>query len=244
MTMKMSINRRNLRCPGPQLGFALTDMLFAVGIAGVVIMGALPLLNRAADNVGSKAIADDLKAFKSVAEAHFLANRAAYEAAMTDGTGASVLCKVGVAADGTGGTVANDTTLHTCAIDGTMLRFLNALPSTIQNKNAYGEQWVAIYRQVYNAGVATGGDEAMFVSAAITSGGGAVVANNRRFQNATDAGNSFGGGGGAVPDTDRAVCVAQKSSTTYQACGAGWKVDLSSFISATQLATFANRLPN
>jgi type II secretory pathway pseudopilin PulG len=230
--------------PGAQSGFALTDMLFAVAIAGLVIMGSLPLLNRSSDNLGSKAIADDLRAFKAVAEAHFLANRTAYEAAMTDGTGASVLCKVGVAADGTGGTVANDTTLHTCAIDGSMLRFLNALPASIQSKNIYGEQWVAIYRQVYNAGVATGGDEAMFVSAAITSGGGAVAANSRRYQNATDAGMSMGGGGGAVPDTDRQVCVAQKSSTTYQACGAGWKVSLSDFISATQLSSFGNRLPN
>jgi type II secretory pathway pseudopilin PulG len=225
-------------------GFALTDMLLAVAIGGLVIIGALPLLNRSSDDIGAKSIADDLRAFKTVAEAHFLANRTAYEAAMTNGTGAAALCKVGVAADGTGGTVANDTTLHTCAIDGAMLRFLNVLPASIKDKNIYGEQWVAIYRQVYNAGVATGGVEAMYVSAAITTGGGAVLANARRYQNATVAGNSLGGGGGAVPDTDREICVAKKAITTYQVCGDGWKVNLSDFVTAAQLATFANRLPN
>lgn len=227
-----------------QFGFALMDMLLAVAITGVVIMGSLPFINKGADDTNSKATADDLNAFKTVAEAYFKANRTAFDAAMTDGTGASALCKVGVAADGTGGTVANSTTLHTCAIDGSMLRFLQVLPASIKSKNAYGEQWVAIYRQVYNAGVATGGDEAIYVSATITSGGTAVAANAKRYANATFAGSTMGGGGGAVPDTDRTVCVAKKASATYQACGDGWKVNLADFISATQLASFSNRLPN
>lgn len=225
-------------------GFALADMMLAVAVMGLVMMAVIPMLNRNSNDANAKSISDDLANFKAAAQAHFTANRSAYDAAMADGTGASTLCKVGVAADGSGGTVANSTTLHTCAIDGSMLTYLKAMPTTVKATNAYGEQWVAIYRQIYNAGVATGSDEAMFVSAAITTGGGAVAANDRRYRIATVAASTLGGSGGAVPDTDRQLCVATRSNSTYQVCGDGWKVNLSDFISSTQLTAFGARLPN
>ncbi len=226
-------------------GFALFDLLLAAAVAGLLIAGIMPFMSRATEDLGSKAIADQLNLFKAGAQAHFQANRAAYDAAMKDGTGAANLCKIGVnVTDGTGGTVANDTTLHTCAIDGTMLKYLQALSAGFPANNAYGEQWVVIYRQMWSGGQPTGSDEAFFASAAITSGGGAVAANDRRFHIAVNAGSAFGSGGGAVPDTDRGVCIAQRSSSTYQACGDGWKINLGDFVSSTQLTTFANRLTN
>jgi hypothetical protein len=228
-----------------QLGIALFDILLAVAVTGLIVAGSMPLLARNSDDLAAKALADDLKAFKAVAEEHFKANRATYEAAMTDGTGAASLCRIGVnPADGSGGTVAVSTTLHTCAIDGTMLRFLKVLPSTVRVRNAYGESWVAVYRMVYNGTTPTGGVEAIFASAATDGTATAVPANARRYQTARTAAGYLGGNGGTVPDTDREVCVAKRAAATYQACGDGWKANLADFVSAAELTLFANRLPN
>jgi len=59
-------------------------------------------------------------------------------------------------------------------------------------------------------------------------------------------GEIMGGNGGVIPDKDRTTCKAVRSTSTYEACGTqgGWKVDLSKFISAVQLTTFSNNLPN
>jgi type II secretory pathway pseudopilin PulG len=228
-----------------QRGIALADVLLAVAVTGLIVAGAMPLLVRNSDDLAAKAMADDLKAFKSVAEEHFKANRAIYEAAMTDGTGASSLCRIGVnPADGTGGSVANSTTLHTCAIDGNILRFLKVLPATIRPRNAYGESWVAVYRMVYNGITPTGGVEAIFASASTDGTATAVPANARRYQTARTAAGYLGGNGGIVPDTDREVCIAKRAAATYQACGDGWKANLADFVSPAELTVFSNRLPN
>ena len=225
-------------------GFALAEMLLAAAVVGLIIASAMPMLNRMADDRASTQTAEEMKAFQEVAVAHLRANRADYEAAMTNGTGAASLCKIGVASDGSGGTTANDTTLHTCATDVSMLLYLKALPSTFKLKNAYGEQWVAIHRQVYDGATYTGGIETLVVSAAVTTGGSALPANNRRYQKAQAAAHASGGSAGVVPDTDRETCVAKRASTTYQICGDGWKVNLADYITAAQLTAFGNRLPN
>lgn len=228
-----------------QHGIALADILLAVAVTGLIVAGSMPLLARNSDDLAAKALADDLKAFKAVAEEHFKSNRAAYEAAMTDGTGASTLCRIGVnPVDGSGGTVANSTTLHTCAIDGTMLRFLKVLPATIRPRNAYGESWVAVYRLVYDGTTPTGGVEAIFASASTDGSATAVPAHARRYQTARIAAGYLGGNGGVVPDTDREVCVAKRAVATYQACGDGWKANLADFVNPAQLTVFANRLSN
>lgn len=228
-----------------QQGMALADVLLAVAVTGVIVAASMPLLSRNSDDLAAKAVADDLKEFKTVAEEHFKANRAAYEAAMTDGTGAASLCKLGVnPADGSGGTVANSTALHTCAIDGTMLRFLKVLPATFRQRNAYGESWVAVYRMVYNGTSPTGGVEAIFASAATDGSAVAVPANARRYQSARTAAGYLGGNGGVIPDTDREVCVAKRSAVIYQACGDGWKANLADFVNPAELTVFASRLPN
>jgi type II secretory pathway pseudopilin PulG len=228
-----------------QHGMVLADILLAVAITGLILAASLPLLSRNADELSARAVADDLKAFKASAEEHFKANRTAYEAAMTDGTGAATLCRLGVnPADGSGGIVAASTTLHTCAIDATMLRFLKVLPAGGPTRNAYGESWVAVYRMVYRGTLPTGGVEALYASAATDGSAVAVPANARRYQTARTAAGYLGGTGGAIPDGDREVCVARRASATYQACGAAWRVNLADFVNPAELARFASRLPN
>ncbi len=236
---------RALICASGQHGIALADLLLAVAVTGLIVAGSMPLLSRHSDELAARALADDLKAFKVVAEEHFKSNRAVYEAAMTDGTGAAGLCRIGVnPVDGSGGTVANSTALHTCAIDGKMLRFLKVLPATLRTRNAYGESWVAVYRMVYNGSTPTGAVEAIFASASTDGTGTAVPANARRYQAARTAAGYLGGVGGTVPDTDREVCVAKRATATYQACGDGWKANLADFVSPAELMVFANRLPD
>jgi type II secretory pathway pseudopilin PulG len=237
--------RASKKAPPQQLGFALADLLLAVAAMGLILAAAMPLLARQGDELAAKSIADDLRMFRLGAEEHFRSNRAAYEAAMADGTGAAQLCRLGVnPVDGTGGAQANSTTLHTCAVDGTWLAYLKALPPELRPRNAYGESWVAIHRLVNADGSPSAGVETLFVSAAVASGGGAVPADPQRWQIARSAATQLERGGGAIPDTDRSTCIARRVVATYQACGDGWKADLSQFINATELGQFGNRLPN
>lgn len=228
-----------------QRGLALQDMMLAVAILGFITAASLPLIGRNVDDLTSQSVAADWQSFKAIAEQHFVANRSAYEAAMTDGTGADALCKINVnTADGTGGIVANSTTLHTCAIDTSMLQYFRVLPDTIRTTNVYGEKWVAIYRLIYNTAtppVPTGGVESIIVSADVTGVGGAVAADSHRYQVAKSAAD-YVNGGGVVPDADRTTCTASKATSTFQACGNGWQVNLADFIDPASMVAFGNRL--
>ena len=221
-------------------------MLLATVLIGLLSAMAIPMLVRSLDDRAAKATADDYSIFNSAVSAHFLANRAAYVAAMTDGTGADTLCKVGVnPATGAGGLQANNPALHTCAIDGSMLKYLQALPTMVRDANRYGEQWVAIFKLSYTtvAPIApTGGVEMLVVSAAVTTGGDSVPPDARRYSEANTAAGFTGGNGGVIPDADRSTCVVNKTASIYQACGNGWKVNLSDFISPAQLGAFSNRI--
>ena len=231
--------------PPRQPGFALADLLLSVAAMGLILAAAMPLLARQGDELAAKSIADDLRLFRLGAEEHFRSNRAAYEAAMADGTGGGQLCRLGInPVDGSGGLQAYSTVLHTCAVDGTQLSYLGALPPELRPRNAYSESWVAIHRLVDAGGTASAGVETLFVSAAVTSGGAAVPADARRWQIARSAATQLERGGGAVPDTDRSTCVARRVMSTYQACGDGWKADLAQFVNAAELGQFSNRLPN
>jgi type II secretory pathway pseudopilin PulG len=230
---------------GQQRGMALADLLLAIAVLAMVLAAAMPLLARQGDELAAKAIADDLRLFRIGAEEHFKSNRAAYEAAMVDGTGAGQLCRLGVnPVDGSGGTQANSTTLHTCAVDGTQLAYLRALPSGLRPRNVYGESWVAIHRLVDGAGSPSAGVETLFVSAAVASGGGALPLDPQRWQIARSAAAQMDRGGGGIPDTDRSTCIARRAVATYQACGDGWTANLARFVNATELGQFGNRLPN
>lgn len=227
-------------------GFALHEILLGTAIVSILAVMTAPLLVETIDERSAKATADDFSNFQKAAASHFTANRSAYEAAMLDGTGAANLCKVGVnPSDGSGGILANNTTLHTCAVDGSMLRFLQALPTQVGLNNRYGEQWVAIFKQVYTTVAPiqpTGGVEMLVVSAQVSGVPSVVSKDKRRFMEAVSAADYANGGGGVIPDADRSTCIVSKSASLYEACGNGWKVNLSNFISPTQLATFANRV--
>lgn len=229
-----------------QTGFALFEQLLAVALLTAVMAMLAPYMVQSVDDRAAKATADDFSLFQSAASAHYLANRTAYASAMTDGTGADKLCMIGVdPTTGAGGTQTNNTTLHTCIVDASMLKYLQALPDQVRSTNRYGEQWVAIFKQVYTKVAPitpTGGVEMLIVSANIDGTAGVVAQDARRYGEAVTA--SELAGGGVIPDGDRAICKASKTLGIFEACGNGWHVNLADFLDPTQLQAFGNRLPN
>lgn len=228
-----------------QKGVALIEIALALALVTLLFasFGPLFLKNQTASN--AKLVALEHTAFKNAASAHFQSNRSAYISAMQDGTGADKLCKVGVLPDGTGGAVVVSDTLHRCAVDASMLKYLGAIPSSTPDKNRYGETWVAIFKAAYNnevPPVATGGVEMWVVSAKVDGTSGSVAANAELYDEAKTAASFTGGQGGVIPDADRSTCVASRAMGKFEACGAGWRSNLSDFLEASEVAAFAARL--
>jgi hypothetical protein len=228
-------------------GFALLDTMLAVAVAGLVVSAALPMIIAGEDEIAARSLADDQSSFQQLAAQHFIANRSAYEAAMLDGTGADSLCRVNVnPVDGSGGIQANSLSMHTCALDVTMLAHLQALPRDMRLTNRFGERWVAIFRQLPDRQSLSqpGGAVDMLV---VSSGSGPgapnpVAPDERRYREITSAAAISGGTGGYVPDADRATCVSSRAQAKYEVCGNGWKVNLGDFVDAAMVDLFAARL--
>ena len=231
----------------PQRGIALVEMALAVALTAILYMTVSPLIIKSQDVSVAKSVATDYTAFRAAVSAHFQSNRSAYEAAMTSGTDANKLCKVGVNPDGTGGTVVNSTTMHRCAIDVSMLRFLQVLPSNVSAKNRYGETWVAIFKQVYDTAptpAPTGAVEMFIVSARVDGVATLVASDPRSYDEAITASGFVSGQGGVIPDADRSTCIARRATGTYQACGPGWKANLADFLEPSEVTKFSTRLSN
>lgn len=229
-----------------QKGVTLLEITLAVAVVAVLVIMFMPLIIKSGDDRQAKLTSDEFTQFRAAASSHFQANRSVYQAAMTAGTDTAKLCMVNVnTTTGTGGTNTYDATLHRCAIDTTMLKFLRALPDTVSDNNAYNERWVAIFKAVYDTATPpapTGGVEMLIVSALTNNTTSVVSPDERRFGKAVVAAGHVAGQGGFVPDTDRSVCVAKRSLNKYEACGTGWKVNLSDFLTGTEVSTFGNRL--
>jgi hypothetical protein len=191
-------------------------------------------------------VADAKATFIALAGQYFQDNRASFEAAMKDGTGASSWCLVGVNADGSGGTPTVDTTLHTCTIDTYFLRAKKLWPAGMNLDEADG-RYAAVFKMEYDTQSTpqpTGGDF-MFTPLIQPTGTLSPVAiDSDAYKEARSAMRALGGTGGLVPVGDVIGCANVRATTTYQACGSGWKINLSDYISAPQLAVFANALPN
>ena len=226
-----------------QSGFGLIEIMIGIVILGSVLAWAFRVEQRGEDQGQGRTKAEGLASFQHVAIQYFGANRSSIEKAMSDGTDAALWCKLDVAADGTGGTVANSTTLHTCAFDTTWLKFKNLLPANMQ-VNANGGRYAAIVRQIYSGASPTGADDMLVV---LYQPGGsltAVAADPRRSDELMSGMETMGGTGGLVPVGNMAFCTTKRSSATYQVCGNGWTANLADFVSPAQVTTFGLALPN
>lgn len=229
-----------------QRGISMIEIMVGAALMGVVIAAAMTIDTRAGDRTTGRNDADDSMAFISSAAEYFLSNRTNMEAAMQSGTNASTYCRIDVNADGTGGITKNSTTKKTCALDATQLRANNLWPANL-SVDSRGGRYVAIFRSIYDTQSTpqpTGGVD-MFIALAPTSGElSAVTLDGRTTDELQAAAAAMGGIGGFVPIGTLGACTATRSTSTYEACGNGWKVNLSDFIDSAELTTFANALPN
>ena len=115
----------HLKCR--QRGNSMIEVLLAtIVIAGMFVIW---MQNRAEtdSDLKAKQVGQNIEDVTSMFSDYLLANREPLLQAMTDGTNAASWCKTNVdPATGTGGTVANNTTLHTCAVDFTFLKFVKS----------------------------------------------------------------------------------------------------------------------
>lgn len=227
-----------------QRGFSIMEAMLSMALLAAVLAYALQLSQAGEDQAVGRNNADALSSFSQLAGQYFLANRAAMEAAMKDGTDAAKYCKIDVAADGTGGTVANSVSKHTCALDATMLRAQGLWPQAMST-STMGGRYVGIFRLVHDSGgEPTGVVDAIFVLASLDGTLQPATQDARRLEEMATGQNSLGGIGGVVPVGRVGDCVTSRVSSTFQVCGNGWKLNLADFIDPAQMTTFANALPN
>ena len=222
-----------------QAGFTVIETMIAIGLALGALAAVMALQTRGDDQTQGHVKAEEIVSFQTLASQYFVANRADIEAAMGgDAAKAAIHCLVNVAADGSGGTVATNSTKRTCAFDATLLRAKGLWPAA-SSIDLYGGRHVAIIRKDMTSDavpVPTGGDEMLIVFAAV-SGGNVLMTGSVPFNGDTKraaaelkAGrDALGATGGYVPaGADYGTC--QYNGTTKQACGKTWAVNLSDFI--------------
>lgn len=225
-------------------GLSMVEAMISLAIVASAVAYAMQVAQTGEDQAVGRNNADTLSSFSLLASQFFISNRTAIELAMENGTDADKYCKLDVAVDGTGGTLANSTSKKTCAFDATLLLAKGVWPASMPT-NTFGGRHVAIFRRIYDAGGdPTGAVEALMVLASPDGTLQPATQDPRKLDELAASQTTMGGIGGLVPVGILGDCVARRASTTYQACGNGWKVNLSDFIDAPQLLTFANALPN
>ncbi len=223
-----------------QRGFSMVEVMIGLALTGTILAFALTMTTRADDQTTGRNKADLQLSFQQLAAQYFIANRTDIELAMAgDAAMTAIHCRLNVAADGSGGDVAANSTKRTCAFDATLLRAQGLWPSGL-SVNAMGNgRYVAVFRQIMSTDavpVPTGADDVLFVHAPL-SGGNVMTSGTITFSGDAkraieeiEAGMAaMGGGSGFIPPgKDHGNC--QYNATTKQVCGAGWAVSLSDFI--------------
>jgi type II secretory pathway pseudopilin PulG len=219
-----------------QNGWSLLEMILGLGLMALVLGAGVSLQARVSDRQRGQLKADAVSNVTQLAAQYFLAHRQALEARMSgSNSDAPNPCQINVLQTTGVGVAAFDTVKHTCAIDTSLLLSLGLWPSGVPIDNGV-ERWVAIFRQVYWAGQATGADEVLVLSAALQNGQilqqGEVTfkAQESSFLEQMQASLSIlGGAGGFVPPGhDLGSC--QFNSLVKQVCGNAWAVTLSDFL--------------
>lgn len=223
----------------------MIETIVGLALMGIILGFALQMANLGEDQTVGRNDADSLSSFTQLAGAYFLDNRTAVEKAIDDGTDADKHCLLSVPTSGTGGTVARSSTKKTCAFDPTHLRAKGVWPAGMSVDLFGGGRYVAIFRRPLGAdGQPTGATESLIVVASVDGTLQAASHDARSLERLAASQSAMGGIGGFIPVGEIGDCKADRTAATFQACGNGWKVNLSDFIDAAQLTTFANALPN
>lgn len=241
-------------------GFALLEIIIGTGIMGAAMATTAIMMHEQQIKDDARGQAEGLATFQQVAAQYFITYRGPMTTAMTDGTDANKHCVIGATGLNTttgaltGGTVANSTTLHTCAFDALALNQKGLWPLAVPS--ATKDRPVAIFKRVYKPGpdntMGTGDDVAtdqaeMLVMTMSASGSLTPPASWSRDRDAgihaRELAKTMGSTGGYMPVGDVGICRATKNGET-EVCGHGWKLNLGDFIDSAQLSTVKNSLPN
>lgn len=227
-----------------QRGYVLHEILLATAI--LVPLGVYALQQQAHSLEAARGIqnAERTQDFTELALSYYRANVDGMRAAMADGSGAELLCRLDVsptaAAPEATGIQSNSTTLHTCAVDVSVLKWKGYAPASFPDVNLQQQRMVAIFRRLYDTSTtpatATDNVELLSVGAAAAIGvpdyAPAAVGVTGSIDPLVRDARALGASGGVVPDADRVLCKwVDADPTQREACGAhgGWRVRLSDF---------------
>lgn len=227
MAMKKLTNRNS------QKGVTMVEVLLGLVIFAALSIFVIKMQVQVGEEVKSKQNSESMIDFSDAAANYLLANGQKIVEAMKDGTDASQYCVINANPSTGVGTVANNTTKHTCAVDVSFLKFKKVVPENYSDTNRLKQKWTAIYKLVYfdtdnNPATPddTDGSVEMLVIGA-TNGGKEEKGSASEI---TTAAHLAGYNGGFIPDGKWGGC--SYDSSTKKACGAGggWSVDLNQFI--------------
>lgn len=224
-----------------QRGFTLIEMVLAVGLTILMVASLGSLLLDAQREAKAGREAETLIAFQRAAAEYFLANRKALMEAMAIGEDPDELCRTHLV-NSEGGRAGVDADRHTCRIDASLLKARRMLPSGTVETNGYGERLIAIFRRIHDDDGDPTDSAEMIVLAALEPDR-SYVRSDARFQASQSATAALGATGGTVADADRGLCRSVAASGVYEICGSNWKVDLSVYLSESELSAFAQLLP-
>jgi len=216
-----------------QRGLSLIEVLLSLAVLASISYYLLLQQASTASDLRAKRVADSMKDFSDVATNYLLANKDGVMGAANTGANASTYCVINANPSTGVGTVANNTTKHTCAVDVSFLKFKKVVPASYSDTNEYRQKWTAIYRTVYidhdsNAGTPDQPDGSVELLVVASTNGGAEKAPSN--EELVTAGTMSGFNGGFIPSGTVGNCTY--NGTTKQACGSGggWRVDLNNFI--------------
>lgn len=227
-----------------QRGYVLHEILLATAI--LVPLGVYALQQQAAGLDQARGIqnAERTQDFTELALSYYRGNVTAMRAAMADGSGADRLCRLNVSPTAASpeetGIQSNSTSLHTCAIDASVLKWKGYAPASFPDFNLQQQRMVAIFRRVYDTSTTpptpTDNVELLSVGAAGATGIPNYAPASVGFTGSIDPlvrdARAMGASGGVIPDADRVLCKwIDADPTQREACGAhgGWRVKLSDF---------------
>lgn len=216
-----------------QRGFSMIEAILSVVILSAIVLFFTQTQVQTNRELQSKQTAEAMENFTEIASQYLLQNRAAMLDALKTGAGANTLCVINADPSTGVGTTAFNTTLHTCAVDVSFLKFKKVVPLSYKETNHLKQKWTAIYRLVYadyDNNAATAPTEQGSVEMLVI---GARNGGEERAASADDAlltASITGYTGGYVPNGTWGGC--SYSGTDKRACGISgdWEANLAEFL--------------
>lgn len=214
-------------------GLSMIEVVLTLVVVTALFLVFLKAQQQTTTELSAKRTAEAMQDVADNFTEYLLGNRDDLIAAMTDGTGAAGLCVINANPVSGSGTVAQNSTLHTCAVDISFLKFKKVVPPNFGEVNNLKQRWTAIYRLVYedydnnpSTPDETEGSVEMLIVGAKNGG----LEESATAEEALLVASIAGYNGGYIPDGQWGPC--RYNGTAKEACsvGGGWSATLSKFV--------------